>query len=356
MGRKKLYLLMIGLTFSLALTVNLTLAQGVAKIGEQAPQFTLYDLFGNKTSLSDFKGDVVVLHFGATWCGGCQMQAKAFEKLWQTYKTKEGVHFLGIDIGETQACVLDFVKHYKITFPVLVDVNYKVRDEYGITRIPANVIIDQNGIIRAKGCYLGNESMIGEIIDRLLAGEEIPDELLETREAFEIKLKSDEVYEFKPWKVEREYLEVEFKEGILVPGFTEKGITALIVMGGGEFTFMPAVDYQDELQEAIGEKILKDTFDKIFIRINPGEYTSLVKEASLEKISDEEYIEDAQRILDVDIRGSYHIGKRAMIPPKGAFVAEIYTKRFGKLLYFETTDIVVLFSRTDKKMLVSFRK
>src|SRR6187402_3202736 len=79
------------------------LQQGAVKTGESIPAFSMtlydgYDLQGKKNfALNDFKGQVVVLNFWASWCIPCEDEAAPLEAAWQFYKPTGKVVFLGID-------------------------------------------------------------------------------------------------------------------------------------------------------------------------------------------------------------------------------------------------------------------
>ena len=54
-----------------------------------APGFSLTDLSGEKISLEQFRGSVVLLDFWASWCGPCRMSIPELIKLSEKYKDKE---------------------------------------------------------------------------------------------------------------------------------------------------------------------------------------------------------------------------------------------------------------------------
>ena len=59
------------------------------RVGDEAPNFHLRDLDGNVTSLSQFRGRVVLLNFWATWCGPCRVEMPAMEQLYRTFSRRE---------------------------------------------------------------------------------------------------------------------------------------------------------------------------------------------------------------------------------------------------------------------------
>lgn len=139
---------------------------GINNVGDAATNFTLADIYGNKCTLYDFKGNIILLHVGSTGCGGCQEEAASYEKIWKLYKDK-GVVVLGINVSGSVADLLDFIKHYKITHPLLHDFDFSVDHEYECYIWPHSIVIDRNMKITLRGFYL--EDDLTKEIDRLLA-------------------------------------------------------------------------------------------------------------------------------------------------------------------------------------------
>lgn len=116
--------------------------------GNIAPDFSLYDLDGKAAKLSDFRGQVVMLNFWATWCTACQGEMPSMEAIYRRYKDK-GFVILAIDVKDNQDKVKKFMKEKNLSFLVLLDWNEAICEKYDILYFPTTFIIDQNGIIRA---------------------------------------------------------------------------------------------------------------------------------------------------------------------------------------------------------------
>ncbi|CUU36345.1 Peroxiredoxin [Armatimonadetes bacterium GXS] len=119
--------------------------------GQPAGDFALSDLQGKPVRLADYKGKVVVLNVFAHWCGPCRAEAPELEKdLWQAYKDK-GVVVLGVATwaqDNPTKRAQDFAREFKLTFPVLVDSENKVAEQYRVSGVPTTFVIDQEGVVR----------------------------------------------------------------------------------------------------------------------------------------------------------------------------------------------------------------
>ncbi|MDP9055319.1 MAG: TlpA family protein disulfide reductase [Acidobacteriota bacterium] len=120
--------------------------QAIASKG--APDFTLKDTRGKRVRLSDFKGQVVVLNFWATWCGPCKTEIPwfiDFQKQWQA----RGFTVLGVSMDEDGWKAIDpYVAEKKINYPVVL-ADERVNEAYGgIEALPTTLIVGRDGKVR----------------------------------------------------------------------------------------------------------------------------------------------------------------------------------------------------------------
>jgi peroxiredoxin len=135
------------------------------KIGDQAPLFSAIDIEGASTSLSDFKGQPVVIRFFLTDCKFCEADTPVFNAYYEKNKSK-GLKMLYINsTAEDDSKVKEFTEMLKIPFPVIIDKEKKIADSYQIKALPQTVILSPDHKIKAA--MLGGVSE--EELDSVLA-------------------------------------------------------------------------------------------------------------------------------------------------------------------------------------------
>lgn len=119
------------------------------EIGNQAPDFTLNDLNGKSVKLKDItsQNKVTLVNFWATWCPPCRGEIPELIKLYKKYSTQK-VALLALDLQEDPGKVKAFAKDKGMTFPILMDTNGMVGNQYRVSGIPSTFIVDSKGIIR----------------------------------------------------------------------------------------------------------------------------------------------------------------------------------------------------------------
>ncbi|MFQ5543628.1 MAG: TlpA disulfide reductase family protein [Nitrospiria bacterium] len=120
------------------------------EVGDIAPDFILKKLKGGETSLSSYKGKVVLVNFWATWCGPCRAEMPSMEKLYQDY-SRDDFEILAVSIDfDKEAPVKAFIEEFGFTFPVPLDDQLEVNNRYQIRVVPTSILVDQNGIIKHR--------------------------------------------------------------------------------------------------------------------------------------------------------------------------------------------------------------
>jgi len=102
-----------------------------------------------KVALHDFKGQVVVLNFWATWCAPCTEEMPSLIDMAQRVKDK-GVTVVGVSIDVDGGAYHNFIKQHGVDFLTVRDPDQKSSSLYGTTGWPETFIIDRQGVLRRK--------------------------------------------------------------------------------------------------------------------------------------------------------------------------------------------------------------
>lgn len=149
----------------LALFLSLMASAASIAPGAPAPAFQLHSAASTDLSLSDLKGQVVLINFWASWCGPCRQEMPILEQLYKKYKSA-GFTLLGVNVEPKSADAEGFLKSTPVSFPILFDPDSKVSRLYDVSGMPSTVILDRNGKVRYihHGYKPGEES---EYLDQI---------------------------------------------------------------------------------------------------------------------------------------------------------------------------------------------
>ncbi|MEE9614667.1 MAG: redoxin domain-containing protein [Thermodesulfobacteriota bacterium] len=113
--------------------------------GRFAPDFELELLGGERFRLSENIGKkVIILNFFATWCGPCKDEMPELNAFYEKHSGEPFV-IIGIDGGENEDTVREFLEEYPVDFPVGIDVDRSIRKAYAIPGYPTTVLIGADG-------------------------------------------------------------------------------------------------------------------------------------------------------------------------------------------------------------------
>ena len=127
----------------------------VASKGTPQAELTLTDASGQRVRLRDYRGNVVVLNFWATWCGACNDEMPMLVDAEKEYRNK-GVVFVAasLDDSQTKDHIPAFLSKYQVGFPVWVGATADDLDKLALGEaVPATVFLDKEG--RAVARVLG---------------------------------------------------------------------------------------------------------------------------------------------------------------------------------------------------------
>ena len=119
------------------------------KIGDSCPEFSLPLIDGTTISNDALIGKVSVIQFTASWCGVCRKEMPHLESdVWQEFKGEDFI-LLGVDLKESPEKTKSFVEEMKVTYPIALDTNGYVFEQFtlpkaGVTR---NIVLNKEGEI-----------------------------------------------------------------------------------------------------------------------------------------------------------------------------------------------------------------
>ena len=141
-----------------ALSVSLPTLAG-SSAAAPAPTFTLASRAGQDVSLAQYRGQVVMINFWASWCGPCRQEMPLLESIYKKYN-KMGFTMLGVNVEPNSNAANEWLKATPVSFPILYDRDSKVSKLYDVAGMPSTVIIDRNGKVRVlhRGYKAGDEN------------------------------------------------------------------------------------------------------------------------------------------------------------------------------------------------------
>jgi peroxiredoxin len=116
-------------------------------VGSEAPDFTAPTLEGETYTLSQFRGQPVIISFGASWCPDCRQQAPMLNAVHAKYPN---LIILEINRNESEAEIRQFIADFQMGYPTLTDPGGAIYQSYQNFGIPSTFFIDSDGIIRAR--------------------------------------------------------------------------------------------------------------------------------------------------------------------------------------------------------------
>jgi peroxiredoxin len=139
------------------------------KISELAPDFTLKTLDGPNLRLEEYRGQVVLINFWASWCGPCRQEMPILDRLHRRYEDA-GFVVLGVNVEGEISPAQEIVDKTKVTFPVLIDEGQLVSELYQLEAMPSTVVIDRDGVVRYvhRGYKPGDEAKYVEVVKKLI--------------------------------------------------------------------------------------------------------------------------------------------------------------------------------------------
>jgi len=152
-----------------ALAAMTAVTSHAVAVQDEAPDFTLKSLEGSNLRLEEYRGQVVLINFWASWCGPCRQEMPLLDRLHHRYEDT-GFAVLGINVEGEIKPAQEIVDKTNVTFPVLIDEDQKVSEMYNLEAMPSTVVVDRDGVVRYihRGYKPGDEAKYVEVVKALI--------------------------------------------------------------------------------------------------------------------------------------------------------------------------------------------
>ena len=118
-------------------------------IGDSAPDFSVPALPSGSLDLKNYRGQIVVLNFWATWCKPCVEETPSLEQFAEKMRDR-GVIVLSVSVDEDQKALQDFIQRNHLSYPVGRDPDRSLAARYGTFQFPETYILDRRGLVAER--------------------------------------------------------------------------------------------------------------------------------------------------------------------------------------------------------------
>jgi peroxiredoxin len=129
---------------AIAATIGVPAFAAPPALDAVAPDFVLKGIDGRNLRLSEYRGEPVILHFWASWCGPCRESVAALDTL-----ARSGVPVLGVNLDAADRATA-VAASLHLTSPTLVDAKQTVARTYDVAKLPLTLLLDAEGHVSAS--------------------------------------------------------------------------------------------------------------------------------------------------------------------------------------------------------------
>jgi cytochrome c biogenesis protein CcmG, thiol:disulfide interchange protein DsbE len=141
------------------------------EVGSRAPDLVATDLSGQRVSMEELRGSVVLLNVWATWCPPCRAEMPSMQRLYERFRDDEfHIVAVSIDTEGSQAAVRQFTDSLGLEFSIWKDPRGLVQRVYRTTGVPESYLVDRDGRVVKKviGATEWDSPAHVELVQRLL--------------------------------------------------------------------------------------------------------------------------------------------------------------------------------------------
>lgn len=135
--------------------------------GKLAPDFQLEYGDGRTASLSNWRGQPVVLNFWATWCAPCRAEMPELVEAYQQHQ-EDGLVVVGVNAFETIEQAAPFLQEFGMSFPVAMDSRGELQQLYQVRGLPTTLFIDREGRVVSRWSGLLTAALLEDFLDQIL--------------------------------------------------------------------------------------------------------------------------------------------------------------------------------------------
>ena len=135
--------------------------------GQPAPDFEIVYADGRRMRLSELRGQPVLINFWATWCPPCRREMPDLIRAYQAHQD-EGLIILAVNIEEPASRAQAFAEEFGIPFPIVLDPEGRVSDQYQVRNLPSSIFIGRDGIISARWVGMLTPEVLNKYLERIL--------------------------------------------------------------------------------------------------------------------------------------------------------------------------------------------
>jgi peroxiredoxin len=137
-------------------------------VGEDAPDFSITTIDGEKFKLSDNFGKVIVLDMMTTSCSACKSEMEHLRRIYERYSPEDVIMVsVSVDSGDSNSELREYQSEYGDNWTFARDTD-GVSNKYNIRYTPTTVIIDRDGIIRYYHEGVSSFQTLSKEIDKVL--------------------------------------------------------------------------------------------------------------------------------------------------------------------------------------------